>query len=101
MSALAGNEDEVSTNYFSARLNGSEEHLVQNIPVEISQIEAQQQAVWQAWAKVNEAFDEERLIPLDELSLKKYSSWTLPAKLENNVLMNYYYGKKGACPEVK
>ena len=97
--ASAAGDDEALINYFSARLNGSEEAFSQNIPVEFSQIEAQQQAVWQAWAKANEAFDEERLIPLDELSLKKNSSWTLPAKLEYNAVMNYYYGKKGARPE--
>ena len=93
--ASAAGDDEALINYFSARLNGSEEAFSQNIPVELSQIEAQQQAVWQAWAKANEAFDEERLIPLDELSLKKNSSWTLPKNLESNAVMNYYYGKKG------
>ena len=97
--ASAAGDDEALINYFSARLNGSEEAFLQNIPVELSQIEAQQDAVWQAWVKANEALDEERLIPLDELSLKKNSSWTLPAKLENNAVMNYYYGKKGARPE--
>ena len=38
----AAGDDEALINYFSARLNGSEEAFSQNIPVELSQIEAQQ-----------------------------------------------------------
>lgn len=62
----------------------------------LSQIEKQQQRVWKAWCEANQDFQEERLIPLTLLSEDTKSRWHLPASLEPNAVMPYYYGRKGS-----
>lgn len=95
---LAQDMNENLRNFFSARLAGGEETFAEEVPLTLDEIEAQQANVWQAWVKANEDFEEEVLIPLENLSQKKSGSWTLPSDLEPNAVMNYYYGKKGNRP---
>lgn len=61
-----------------------------------SQIEKQQRRVWEAWCEANQDFQEEKLIPLALLSEDTKSQWHLPASLEANAVMPYYYGRKGS-----
>ena len=55
-------------------------------------------SVWNEWKKANASFDEERLADnpqsLSESKPQVYS-WQLPAELEPNAVMKYYYGFKG------
>lgn len=96
---LAQEVNETLKTFFSSRLAGGEETYADNVPVELTEIEAQQAAVWLAWVAANEDLDEEKLISLELLSKKKSSSWTLPSELEPDAVMNYYFGKKGVRPE--
>lgn len=75
--------------------DGSRPQLPQQ-NLRLSQIEKQQKRVWKAWCEANQDFQEERLIPLTLLSENTKSRWHLPASLEPNAVMPYYYGRKGS-----
>lgn len=97
--AMAQEVDETLKTFFVNRLSNGKGTYTDNVPMELSEIEAKQAAVWQAWVAANNELDEETLIPLENLSLKKSSSWTLPSDLEPNAVMKYYFGKKGERPD--
>lgn len=97
--ALAQEVSENLKTFFVDRLSKGKGVYTENVPVELSEIEAQQAVVWQAWVAANNELDEETLIPLEDLSRKKSGSWTLPSNLEPNAVMNYYFGKKGTRPD--
>lgn len=86
--------------YFSSAL--SSENTFGKVPsrkMGVTRISAYRQAAWQAWREANADYDEAKLIPLDSLSEGKSGSWALPATLEPDAVMPYYFGAKGVKPE--
>ena len=66
--------------------------------IHVNKISAARDLVWKAWQKANAAFNEEKLIVLDSLTASQKSIWHIPAELEPNAAMPYYYGAKGTRP---
>lgn len=60
-------------------------------------VAARRTAVWNAWCKANQAFEEDKLPALRPLC-KDTLLWPLPAELEPDATMPYYYGTKGDKP---
>ena len=81
--------------YFSGYLEGNTSLYDGKGPLCLSEIEAARAAVWEAWKKANIACQEEKLIELGPLSQGNSGRWNLPAKLEPNAVMPYYWGSKG------
>ncbi len=53
-----------------------------------------QKMVWAAWREANHDFQEEKLATPQALKAKKEGAWHLPAALEPNATMPYYFGSK-------
>ena len=53
-----------------------------------------QDFVWKVWKEANKELHEEKLIALDSLSEIHQGQWHLPASLEPNATLPYYFGKK-------
>lgn len=87
-------QDEIS-NYFVACLKGQVDAYKQKQTLKLSEVEAYQAQVWEAWCKANREIDEEKLPLLKELSAENVYKWNLPAELEPHAVMPFYYGKKG------
>ena len=54
-----------------------------------------QSMVWKAWCEANRELQEEKLIPMKDLKDGNHGKWDLPACLEPNAAMPFYYGVKG------
>ena len=54
-----------------------------------------QSMVWKAWCEANKELQEEKLIPMKDLKDGNHGKWDLPASLEPDAAMPYYYGVKG------
>ena len=54
-----------------------------------------QEMVWEAWCETNKERKEEKIIELDDLKNGNKATWKLPANLEPNAVMPYFYGRKG------
>lgn len=86
--------------YFSDYLNGKKALYDTKGALTPAEVGEARTAVWEAWKKANAAYDEEKLIELAPLAEKKSGTWNLPADLEPNAVMPYYWGSKGeAKPE--
>lgn len=83
------------TTYFSDYLSGKEEGYNDKTSLKSSDIKKMQDIVWSAWKEANNNFSEEKLIPLEKLENGKSGKWVLPANLEPNATMPYYWGSKG------
>lgn len=83
------------TAYFSEYLSGKTGRYQANRPIKLSDIGRQQTEVWEAWKKANALFVEEKLIELSPLDPAHSGQWALPAGLEPNATMPYYWGSKG------
>ncbi len=83
------------TAFFGKRLSGSDEPFADKHTLRADDVAAARTAVWAAWVEANHAFDEEKLIALEDISAERNGKWTLPEALEKNAVMPYYYGKKG------
>ena len=90
-------KDKVSA-YFNEVLAEKNASYTEEQKISLEQVEEAQKAVWDLWVDANTNFDEEKLISLKELSKSPTGKWNLPAKLEPNAVMDYYYGSKGAKP---
>lgn len=84
--------------YFLNYLQGDEIGYAKSEGMKVSAIASATQTVWQAWVKANNSYDEEKLIPMDSLSLGKNGRWKLPEELEPSATMPYYFGFKGGAP---
>ncbi len=84
--------------YFSGRLGGGVAAYSDDVVVDPADIAAERAFVWEAWKKANTASSEEKLIDLAPLSEGNSGAWTIPADLEPNAVMNYYWGTKGSEP---
>lgn len=85
--------------YFSDVLAEKEPVFTISQTLTADELQSSQQSVWAAWVKVNTNFDEEKLISMKQLGNEPKSKWNLPAKLEPNAVMEYYYGCKGSKPK--
>lgn len=84
--------------YFSTRLAGEETLFSSPIAIEAAQLDGNTDLIWAAWKKANDNFEEEKLIDLTSLTTAHSGSWLLPASLEANATMNYYWGSKSTKP---
>ena len=83
------------TTHFSNYLSGKEGGYNDKTSLKASDIKKMQEIVWSAWKEANNNFSEEKLIPLEKLENGKSGKWVLPANLEPNATMPYYWGNKG------
>ena len=67
--------------------------------IKLSDISSTQKIVWDAWKKANDAFEEEKLTPVRSINLADSGEWHIPAPLESDAVMKYYWGSKGEKPE--
>ncbi len=84
--------------FFSAHLTGGTASYMEDSSIDIDDIARLQTLVWEAWKEANDVFDEQKLIAATPLSQGNSGSWNLPADLEPNAVMNYYWGTKGDKP---
>ncbi len=89
----------VIENYFGEHLAGKDAKLNYNAKVKATDIASSRTMVWEAWKRANDAQDKNIMVNLPNLSDAKTGKWQLPANLEPNAIMPYYYGKKVAAGE--
>lgn len=83
--------EEMST-YFTNRLNGKECTYEAGKTITSSQIAQFRAGVWATWKSAVKNHAEEKLIPIRWLGEKNTGSWTLPAELEPDATMPFYFG---------
>lgn len=86
-------------NYFGQRLAGKDAQLNCNAKVKTADVASSRTMVWEAWKRANDAQDKNIMVGLPNLSDAKTGKWQLPANLEPNAIMPFYYGKKVAASE--
>ncbi|MBQ4083218.1 MAG: hypothetical protein IJC77_03000, partial [Bacteroidaceae bacterium] len=77
---------------FSASLSEKELSFNETTTIPMEQIAATRDEVWSIWKSAVENFDEEKLFKVTELEKREKSSWKLPADLEANATMPFYWG---------
>lgn len=88
------------TAFFSDYLAGKETTFHSNATIKPADIKKEQDLVWAAWQDANNRSTEQNLINLEKLEKGNSGKWELPATLEPNATMPYYWGSKGeAKPE--
>ena len=85
--------------FFSTTLKGEKANFHCEKKLKIKSIEETRAKVWKAWVAANDAFDEEKLLPVAPLTAETKSAWQLPETLEPHAVMPYYFGSKGECPD--
>lgn len=106
---LTGNADKRAnlqsalSNYFRNILTDTIGTTNTNTPppaknIALNDIDHWQNTVWQVWREVNTQTDKQSLAALCPLRDSVAHSWQLPANLEPNAVMNYFYGTKGEKP---
>lgn len=83
------------TAFFSAYLGGDHTLYNNKAPLKVSNIQSAEALVWSAWKDANGSLTEQKLIGLEPLKDAKVGRWDLPAQLEPNAVMPYYFGSKG------
>lgn len=83
--------------FFSDRLNGAHDGFDKKLALKHSQVDEYTQMVWSAWKHAVANNREQKLIPLGVLDSTASGKWDLPAQLEPNASMPYFYGKKQAA----
>ena len=77
---------------FSASLSEKEVSFNETTTIPMEQIATTRDEVWSIWKSAVENFDEEKLFKVTELEKREKSSWKLPADLEANATMPFYWG---------
>ena len=100
----ASAQGEASTelqSYFHNVLAGNEAMLPADRVLSQSECADAAKTVWQSWVDANNNFEEEKLPALQSLYSVTAGSWQLPADLEANAVMPFYYGEIGraSCRE--
>lgn len=85
-------DESVIRDYFNASIDGEEIQLDAEAVVPTDAIATARERIWGIWKAAVENYDEEKLIPLDILENRKSGSWELPASLEPDATMPYYFG---------
>lgn len=81
--------------FFSNYLGGKHTLYEEKGPIAFSKVGETQSSVWEAWKNANQNFPEQKLMDLEPLQNGRNASWNLPADLEPNAVMPYYFGYKG------
>ena len=85
--------------YFANKLQGGTAAYSCNDKIDLSDIEAVRENVWECWRKAVNDFNEEKLIdPYAATEPRDTGCWRLPEALESNAIMPYYFIKKGDMP---
>lgn len=84
--------------FFHNRINGMKVEWDESEPITLDKVAESQQKVWEQWKDANASYNEEKLLDFGVLDAGRSSKWTLPASLEPNAVMPYYYGYKGEKP---
>ena len=85
-------------NHFLQHLQGEEIPFTSSYTFQKEDIAECQAKVWAAWRAANNKFEEDTLPVLTPLAEKKDYKWPLPAELEPNAVMPFYWGTKGEKP---
>ena len=86
-------------NHFSAILQGDATEYDSKDKVDIDNIGKVREAVWECWCDAVNGFNEEKLIaPHAVPEPRDTGYWNLPANLEENAIMPYYFIRKGEMP---
>lgn len=91
-------DGEALKSYFSICLQGDHTLHTSDMPMAWDDVKEYRTAVWMAWREANLAYEEERLPDLRPLTNADTLLWPLPAHLEPNAVMPYYFGTKGDKP---
>ncbi len=86
------------TAFFYKHMNGETVLWEDSEPIAADQIEAKREEIWALWKKANDSYSEEKLGEPNALGSTATGRWKLPANLEPNATMPYYWGTKGAEP---
>lgn len=78
--------------YFESSLNDKKAAFDVIDKIELDRIDAMRDSVWSLWKQSVNGFQEEKLIDLRLLKHRDVGRWTLPARLEPNAIMPYYWG---------
>jgi hypothetical protein len=86
--------------YFTQSLQGEKKGYDGNEKIKIAGIDEVRKQVWECWRQAVENFDEEKLIAPHATSEPRDTGvWNLPADLEPDAVMPYYFIKKGEMPD--
>lgn len=80
--------------YFMSSLQGSAPRFDSKRTIKLKDTEPARNAVWDVWCKANKRHDEEKLPALTPLAQKEAALWHLPASLEPDAAMPFYWGYK-------
>lgn len=97
-SPMSAKNDEI-TAFFKGRLSDGGKFYKDNVSLKLSEVEAMQNMVWNAWKAANDSLDEEKLIAFEKLDASHSGKWNLPEELEPHAVMPYYWGYKGDKPD--
>lgn len=84
--------------YFEQTLKGKDVKAPQ-AGFSVRQLDQFRKTVWNSWVAANEKLEETKLPQLDSLGAGVSSCWQIPASLEPNATMPFYFGYKGKQPE--
>lgn len=83
--------------FFADYLSGKVARYDASIGLAASEIDASAEMVWELWKRANDGFAEEKLPAPGPLADVAPGRWALPAALEPNAVMPYYWGTKGSA----
>lgn len=66
-----------------------------DIRLKASEVGNASAAVWKSWCAANKAFDEQKLPEIAPLADSESTYWAIPASLEPDATMAFFFGKKG------
>ncbi|MDO4782857.1 MAG: hypothetical protein Q4A09_06540 [Capnocytophaga felis] len=86
--------------FFVEHLSGKTMSFQEGKTLSLTEIAHTQQEIWQSWKEANQSFSEEKLGDLAPLTnATQGNRWQLPANLEANATMPFYWASKGNQPE--
>lgn len=86
---------EEASNRGKAEFSSFRSHTSVSKRLKARDIRRSQEMVWEAWCEANNEREEEKIIGQDDLKKGNKATWLLPANLEQDAVMPYYYGIKG------
>ncbi|MCH5319285.1 MAG: hypothetical protein J1E38_06210 [Paramuribaculum sp.] len=90
------------TNYFIQYIQGiAEKPFSDAFTLSYNEIEGASEFVWNCWREANRLIDEEKVAftEIPSLSQADSAKIVIPASLENDAVMTYYFGSKGDKPQ--